>query len=170
MKSRCNNSKMKPRTLPARQRIVISCCSLLSMPPPTWVEKELGRGIKKIKISQHWSECCQMWVYAWLWHYSLQPLLGSRERLRAELGTAALEASNLPTRFFCNLFKKSWLFSVSKFFFGSLLKFSSPALGFHLWQTGACRLSRDPYGVPHPLTLCEILLLQESSSGSPRSF
>lgn len=46
MESICNNSKTKPRTLPARQGIVISCCSPLSMPPPARVEKELGRGIK----------------------------------------------------------------------------------------------------------------------------
>lgn len=47
MKSRCNHSKMKPGTLPARQGIVISCCSPLSMLPPARVEKELERGIKK---------------------------------------------------------------------------------------------------------------------------
>lgn len=133
--------------------------------------KGIGEGNKKnqdqpalVRIS------CQMWAYARLWHYSLWPLLGNRGRLRAELGTAALEASNLPTRFFFNLLKMSWLFPVSKFYFGSLLKFSSPPLGSHLWQTGACRPSRDPYGVPSPLTLFQILLLCESSYRSPHSF
>ena len=47
MKSKCNHSKMKPHTLPARQGIVISCCSPLSMLPPARVENELERGIKK---------------------------------------------------------------------------------------------------------------------------
>lgn len=47
MKSRCNHSKMKPRTLPARQGIAISCCSPQVCSRLPQVEKELERGIKK---------------------------------------------------------------------------------------------------------------------------